>query len=142
MVSSNTTQLVFFAGCTVSPSEEDSQTFNVSVVSGEVYKLKAENATERLNWVNQLRQVALLHENQIVSRSELNEPRLSEQAIASMNAVRSVLLQTQKQEKSMSEAVESFTSTDKDLLTLKATSHAALMSLQSTFSILQNMQLP
>lgn len=131
-------------GCTISPSEEDSQTFNVSVVSGEVYKLKAMDATERLFWVNKLRQVALLHENQIVSdtKTGAREPRLSDQAVASMNACRSVLLQTAKHDKSMAEAIESFTSTDKDLLTLKATSHAALMSLQSTFTILQNMQRP
>ena len=97
-------------------------------------------------WVNKLRQVALLHENQIISdnnrshQSTVREPRLSDQAVASMNAVRTVLLQTQKHEKEMSEAIESFTATDKDLLMLKASSQAALTSLQSSFSILQNMQ--
>ena len=118
----------------ITPSEEDGQTFKVSVQSGEVYKLMAADAKERQFWVNKLRQVALLHENQIACRQP---SRASGQALASLAAVRNVLLQTQKSQRAMAEAVESFSATDRELLLLKATSQSSVTSLENCFSVLQ-----
>lgn len=120
----------------ITPSEEDGQTFKVSVQSGEVYKLMAADAKERQFWVNKLRQVALMHENQIAAKQQ-QPSRASGQALASLAAVRNVLLQTQKSQRSMAEAVESFTATDRDILLLKATSQSSVTSLEHCFSILQ-----
>lgn len=130
-------------GSQIIPSEEDSQTFNVVVLSGEVYKLKAADAQERLDWVNRLRQVSLLHENQIETSSgqrKSSKDGLSAQAVASLNAVRHVLLQTSKSQKQLSEAIESHSVTDRDLLLMKATSAAAVTSMEECFSILQSMR--
>lgn len=122
----------------ITPSEEDGQTFKVSVVSGESYKLMASDAKERQFWVNKLRHVAMLHENQIASRQPAS--RASGQALASLAAVRNVLLTTQRSQRSVSDAIESLTSTDRDLLVLKATCQSSLTSLQDCFLILQKMQ--
>lgn len=123
----------------ITPSDEDGQTFKVSVQSGEVYKLMAADAKERQFWVNKLRQVALMHENQIACRQPLPS-RASGQALASLAAVRNVLLQTQKSQRTMAEAVEAFTVTDPDLLVLKATAQSSVTGLEQCFSILQKMQ--
>lgn len=120
----------------ITPSEEDGQTFKVSVQSGEVYKLMAADAKERQFWVNKLRQVALMHENQIACRQSLPS-RASGQALASLAAVRNVLLQTQKTQRAMAEAVESFSVTDRHLLLLKATAQSSVTGLEQCFSILQ-----
>lgn len=125
-------------GCNVTPSEEDGQTFKVSVVSGDSYKLMAADAKERQYWVNKLRQVALMHENQIASRQPAPS-RASGQALASLAAVRNVLLQTQKSQRAMAEAVENMSRTDRELLVLKATSLSSVASLEACFSILQKL---
>lgn len=120
----------------ITPSEEDGQTFKVSVQSGEVYKLMAADAKERQFWVNKLRQVALMHENQIAVRQPAPS-RASGQALASLAAVRNVLLQTLQCQRAVADAVESFSATDRDLLLLKATSHSSVTSLEHCFSLLQ-----
>jgi hypothetical protein len=122
----------------ITPSEEDGQTFKVSVHSGEVYKLMAADAKERQFWVNKLRQVAMLHENQIACRQPAAaSSRASGQALASLAAVRNVLLQTQKSQAAVAEAVESFSASDRELLLLKAASLASVTSLEQCFAILQ-----
>ena len=39
----------------VAPSDEDSQTFSINGANGEVYKLRAQGAKERQQWVSRLR---------------------------------------------------------------------------------------
>lgn len=58
----------------ISPSEEDSNTFNVNSASGEVYRLRASDARERQLWVNRLRTVAERHGQ---FHSQNVSPRLS-----------------------------------------------------------------
>ena len=41
----------------ISPSDEDSQTFNVNAANAEVYRLRAMDAKERQFWVSRLRAV-------------------------------------------------------------------------------------
>lgn len=114
----------------IAPSEEDSQTFTVSAVSGEAYKLKAADAKERQFWVNKLRKVALSHDDQIARRNPPIRP--SAQAVSSLNAVRDILFQTQKSQRNLVTAIETFTATDPQLLLLKATSQSTIMSLVRT----------
>ncbi|KAK3709532.1 hypothetical protein QZH41_018984 [Actinostola sp. cb2023] len=54
---------VNLAGAVVSPSDEDSFTFSVNAVNGDVFKLRANNAKERQHWINSLRSVAQFHEH-------------------------------------------------------------------------------
>jgi len=130
---------VYLAGCTVSPSDEDSQTFTVSAVSGDSYKLKAADAKERQFWVNKLRQVALTHETNL-ERQCNSVNNCQPEVASSLAAVRDILVQTQKNQRSVSNSIESFTSTDPQLLLLKATSHATVISLEQCFAILQSIQ--
>ncbi len=48
---------VHLAGAVISPSDEDSQTFNVNAANAEVYRLRAMDAKERQFWVSRLRAV-------------------------------------------------------------------------------------
>ena len=45
----------------ISPSDEDSNTFTVNSTSGESFKLRAQDAKARQEWVNRLRAVSQLH---------------------------------------------------------------------------------
>ncbi|ESN94812.1 hypothetical protein HELRODRAFT_87593 [Helobdella robusta] len=58
---------VMLAGAVICPSDEDSQTFIVNAVNGEVYRLKALDARERQHWVNRLRATAEYHGDFMVS---------------------------------------------------------------------------
>lgn len=127
---------VYLAGCTISPSDEDSQTFTVSAASGDSYKLKATDAKERQYWVNKLRQVALTHETNIARQ----HAPVSPETAAAMAAVREMLSQTQRVQRKLVHAIEGFTSTEPDLLLLKATTQSGVMSLEQCFAILQSLQ--
>jgi len=147
---------VYLAGCVICPSEEDSQTFTVSAACGEVYKLKASDAKERQFWVNKLRQVALNQENRIAAQhpplgstssisstsSSISSPKPvpKSSTSASIDAVRDVLLQTQRNQRDLVNGIEQFTCNDCELLLIKATSHATVMSLEQCFAILQSIQ--
>ncbi|XP_076340122.1 oxysterol-binding protein-related protein 11-like isoform X1 [Tachypleus tridentatus] len=63
--------VVRLAGAVISPSDEDSQTFTVSAVCGEVYRLRASDAKQRQFWVNRLRSAV---ENQNQHVAEKNPP--------------------------------------------------------------------
>ena len=121
----------------ITPSEEDGQTFKVSVQSGEVYKLMAADAKERQFWVNKLRQVALLHENHVSSRA--TPSRASGQGLASLAAARNVLLQSQRSQRSLAEAIDNLSATDRELLLLKAASQSSVTSLEACWQLLQRM---
>lgn len=148
---------VYLAGCVISPSEEDSQTFTVSAACGEVYKLKASDAKERVFWVDKLRHVTLNHENRIAAQhpplastssmsstsSSMSSPKPVQKSTissASLEAVRDVLLQTQRTQRNLVNGIDEFTCNDEQLLLLKATSHATVMSLEQCFAILQSIQ--
>ena len=48
-------------GAVVSPSQEDENTFVITFVSGESYKVRASSARERQVWVDRLRHCSFLH---------------------------------------------------------------------------------
>ncbi|CAG2120068.1 unnamed protein product [Medioppia subpectinata] len=173
---------VYLAGCVVSPSEEDSQTFVVSAACGEVYKLKAADAKQRQYWVNKLRQVALNQENRIAAQhpplsagitagavttatsaqmtaSGGTSPAVSTTGVAptfmrgggggrqlntactaSLEAVRDLLVQTQRNQRALVDTIETHTCSDAELLLMKATSASTLMSLEQCFAILLSIQ--
>ena len=149
------------AGCVVSPSEEDSQTFTVSAACGEVYKLKASDAKQRQFWVNKLRQVGLSQENRIAAQHPpLHTPHASTTSLSSssssisssktvtlnstssatLEAVRDILVQTQRNQTHLVNAIEDYTSNDEELLLMKATSYSTVMSLEQCFAILLSIQ--
>lgn len=49
------------AGAVVCPSDEDSRTFTISCASGDILKLRAQNARARQEWVDALRNIAECH---------------------------------------------------------------------------------
>lgn len=52
---------VHLAGAVICPSDEDSKTFTVNCVSGDMLKLRATDARSRQEWVNGLRAVVESH---------------------------------------------------------------------------------
>jgi len=139
---------VYLAGCQIIPSEEDSQTFTVNSACGEVYKLKAVDAKSRQIWVNKLRFAAQMLENKAqadsmpVSNSanakfSANSP-LSSDLLQSLDSVRDQLRVAQKNQVTVANTIEDITNTDEDLLTFKATTNAAVLSLEQCFSILES----
>lgn len=111
----------------ISPSEDDSQTFTVTSEDNDiVYKLKASNTKERQKWIDKLRQVALNLENLESKNNHLND-------------VRESLLNTQKIQIKLVNAIENFSFLDKELLMLKSTSYSSIMSLENSFAVLQGL---
>lgn len=64
---------IHLSGAVISPSEEDSNTFSVNSIAGELYRLRASDAKERQLWVNRLRSVAERH-GQVYGCSQQNSP--------------------------------------------------------------------
>lgn len=122
----------------IAPSEEDSQTFTVSGACGESYKLKATNAHERQFWVNKLRHVAQIHQNNLEFPS--NPVNNQAEIVSSINSALDTLIQTQKSQRTLVSSIENYTTTDEDLLTLKALSNSTVMSLEQCFVILNSFQ--
>ncbi|XP_038052986.1 oxysterol-binding protein-related protein 11-like isoform X2 [Patiria miniata] len=60
--------LVHLTGAVISPSDEDSMTFNVNAANGEVYRLRATDAKERQFWVSRLRAV-VQRQGEVISQS-------------------------------------------------------------------------
>ncbi|XP_054153355.1 oxysterol-binding protein-related protein 11-like isoform X2 [Oppia nitens] len=156
---------VYLAGCVISPSDEDSQTFTVSAACGEVYKLKAADAKERQFWVNKLRQVALNQENRIAAQHpplhssvantvsttgsmKSSTKSMKRQTIgggtagnsSSLETVRDILVQTQRYQRTLVNSIEDYTCNDEELLLMKATTYSAVMSLEQCFAILLSIQ--
>jgi alkyl sulfatase BDS1-like metallo-beta-lactamase superfamily hydrolase len=107
----------------IAPSEDDSQTFTVST-SDQTCKLKASSTKERQKWIDKLRQVAYNLECTETNTMYLND-------------VRESLLNTQKTQIKLVNAIENFSSLDKELLILKSTTYSSLMALENCFAIMQ-----
>ncbi|KAJ7381190.1 hypothetical protein OS493_004790 [Desmophyllum pertusum] len=56
---------VYLGGSMIAPSDEDSFTFTVSAANGDIFKLRANDAKERQDWINKLRSVAEFHTSSI-----------------------------------------------------------------------------
>ncbi|XP_071440204.1 oxysterol-binding protein-related protein 11-like isoform X2 [Hetaerina americana] len=157
---------VHLAGAVISPSDEDSSSFAVNSATGEMYKLRATDARERQEWVNRLRAVAEMHTLAIARSNPPLPPReyhSTQQSYSSalqgsrvtctlavldaFSKVREQLFLAEQNSYSLSKAIESLpstgtsTSTDHDLLILKATSAATLTCLSRCLAILQQQQL-
>lgn len=157
---------VHLAGAVISPSDEDSSTFTVNPATGEVYKLRATDARERQEWVNRLRAVAEMHTLAIArsnpplppreyhsvqqshtSSSQGSRVHCTLAVLDAFSKVREQLFVAEQNSYALSKAIEDLpqtgrsTSTDHDLLILKATSAATLTCLSRCLSILQQQQL-
>lgn len=140
---------VSLAGCQIIPSEEDSQTFTVIALCGDVYKLKASDARNRQIWVNKLRLAAQEETTRAQNTSLMPSPGIMNQSsfsanspltsdlLQSLDSVRDQLIVAQKNQIALTNKIEEMTSTDEDLLVLKATTQASVKALEQCFSILE-----
>ncbi|XP_014252836.1 oxysterol-binding protein-related protein 11 [Cimex lectularius] len=149
---------VHLEAAVICPSDEDSNTFSVNSSSGESFKLRAQDAKARQEWVNRLRAVSQLHAasssqgNPILSRDHLIHPKPGvSSAIQSsgslalwdaFSAVREHLFRAEQNNFLMSRSIEDLPTSgelkhiDPDLLMLKASSQAMLNSLNQCLFIL------
>jgi len=157
------------AGTVVVPSDEDSQTFQVNFASGESYKLRAANVKDRQVWVDRIRAVAHRHESAmardhappIVHKEYMGPPpgaksllssngepsaqlqHLSLSVLDAFGSVHDILQQTDLKHASLTKSIETLSLPkchDTELLMLKATSQAALQSMESSLNILQDLR--
>lgn len=144
----------------ISPSDEDSNTFSVNSTSGESFKLRAQDAKARQEWVNRLRAVSQMHatataqnnpplpprEHHIVTPKPSGSGSGTSTSLAlwdAFTAVREHLFRAEQNHILLSRTIEELPSNgklrhvDPDLLLLKASSHAMLVSLNHCLYILQ-----
>ncbi|XP_014280701.1 oxysterol-binding protein-related protein 11 isoform X1 [Halyomorpha halys] len=144
----------------ISPSDEDSNTFTVNSTSGESFKLRAQDAKARQEWVNRLRAVSQLHasataqnnpplpprEHHAVSPKQSSGTGTTSPSLAlweAFTAVREHLFRAEQHHLLLSRTIDELPSNgklkhvDPDLLMLKASSHAMLVSLNQCLFILQ-----
>uniref|UniRef100_A0A1B6CH99 PH domain-containing protein n=2 Tax=Clastoptera arizonana TaxID=38151 RepID=A0A1B6CH99_9HEMI len=152
---------IHLEGAVISPSDEDSNTFTVNSTSGEMFKLRAQDARARQEWVNRLRAVAELHAAAIThNNASLSSRDHGSSGVGNANtssgplpcsiavwdaltAVRDHLFRADQSHCLLARSVDELPSggevrhVDPDLLLLKAASQAMLMSLSQCLYILQ-----
>ncbi|KAL1129920.1 hypothetical protein AAG570_012864 [Ranatra chinensis] len=149
---------VHLEAAVISPSDEDSNTFTVNSSSGESFKLRAQDARARQEWVNRLRAVSQLHAMAVAQNNPPLPPREqftpssglvplpSSCSVAlwdAFTAVREHLYRAEQSNILLSRAIDDLPSSgelrhvDPDLLMLKAASQAMLTSLSQCLFILQ-----
>ncbi|XP_058833332.1 oxysterol-binding protein-related protein 11 [Topomyia yanbarensis] len=128
---------VHLAGAVICPSDEDSKTFTVNCVSGDMLKLRAGDARARQEWVDGLRAIVESHSNSTATLA----PRDQLAAHDAFGAARQQMQQTELSNAALARAIESVTSplspTDPDLLMLKAVSAASTHCLLQCLGLLQ-----
>lgn len=122
---------IILSGSIITPSDEDGQTFSVCSSSGEVYKLRAADSKERQFWVDRLRQVSQNHELRRTSQNTLEVP-----VVASLDAVREILLRTKRDQKQLELSIENYSVGDRDLLTIKALSQTGMNAMEQCYAAL------
>ncbi|XP_022194411.1 oxysterol-binding protein-related protein 11 isoform X1 [Nilaparvata lugens] len=145
---------VHLEAAVISPSDEDSNTFTVNSTSGELFKLRAQDARARQEWVNRLRAVAEYHANAIAQKNPplpLREhlmkcSNVTPSSLAvwdAFSAVREHLFRAEQSHVSLSKSIEELPScgvlrnVDQELLMLKAVSQTMLLSLSQCLVTLQ-----
>lgn len=117
---------VSLRGAVVSPSFEDSRTFIVNCVSGDILKLRASDARERQEWVDGLRAIVESH-----SQTMALPPKENLAAYNALIAVRHQLQQTELCNSELCKMIESSPSplhhNDPDLLLLKVFSEVTFL---------------
>ncbi|XP_046683244.1 oxysterol-binding protein-related protein 11 isoform X2 [Homalodisca vitripennis] len=150
---------VHLESAVISPSDEDSNTFTVNSSSGEMFKLRAQDARARQEWVNRLRAVAELHAMAVAHNNPPLLPRehvtpgngglQSSSTLAvwdAFSAVKDHLFRAEQSNFLLARAIDDLPTcgdvrhVDNDLLLLKAASHAMLLSLSQCLYILQHQQ--
>lgn len=125
--------IVKLIGALINPSEEDSRTFTIHSSTGDVIKLKANDAKSRQEWVDALRAVV---EN-LSSQSRCS----TKEILATYDcfiASRKQLQETESCNAELAKMIEnSDLHTDKNFLLVKALSMATTNTLNQAFYILQ-----
>ncbi|XP_022646464.1 oxysterol-binding protein-related protein 11-like isoform X8 [Varroa destructor] len=150
------------AGAVISPSEEDGQMFTISAACGEIYRLRAQDSKKRQLWVNRMRSVAEAHTDSIglkhpplpvvgagggigVKDKENSRPQPPGVLPCPGEAFQSLqqkLAEANTAFRDLAIAIETLPNAmqikphDQDLLLLKATSTATVVSLEQCFSLL------
>jgi len=137
----------------ISPSDEDSNTFTVNSSTGEQFKLRAQDARARQEWVNRLRAVAQLHAAAVAHNNPPIQPREhvtpgngGSSVWDAFSAVKDHLFRAEQNNFLLARAIDDLPNcgdvrhVDQDLLLLKAASHAMLLSLSQCLYILQHQQ--
>ncbi|BES87883.1 Hypothetical protein NTJ_00689 [Nesidiocoris tenuis] len=149
---------VHLEAAVISPSDEDSNTFSVNSSSGESFKLRAQDARARQEWVNRLRAVSQLHASAaaqisppLPSRDHMTLQKAGSSGLQSSNslalwdafsAVREHLFRAEQYNFLLIRATDElpttgeFRNVDPDLLMLKASSQAMLTALNQCLFIL------
>ncbi|KAK9497155.1 hypothetical protein O3M35_004525 [Rhynocoris fuscipes] len=143
----------------ISPSDEDSNTFTVNSSSGDIFKLRAQDARARQEWVNRLRAVSEMYtsaaaqsnpplpprEHLVISKAGVLGGVQSSTSLAlwdAFAAVREHLFRAEQNNYLMAKAIEDLPSSgelkhvDPTLLILKASSQSMLTSLNQCLYIL------
>lgn len=139
----------------VSPSDEDSISFSVETMFGDVLKLRAQNTKARQEWVNRLRAVServdastpsgIVHRehSSVASSSGASTSGSYDTAWDAIRAAREYLFRAEQGHIVLTRGIEELprsgklTHVEPDLLMLKASSHAALLALSQCLFILQ-----
>ncbi|XP_065647568.1 oxysterol-binding protein-related protein 11 isoform X3 [Hydra vulgaris] len=83
--------ILSLAGAVVSPSDEDSMTFTINGVNGDIFKLRGTDAKDRQHWINLIRAVAEFHtqnvssSNPIVNNKSKKSPSLKHSSSLSLS---------------------------------------------------------
>uniref|UniRef100_A0A672T2V8 Oxysterol-binding protein n=1 Tax=Sinocyclocheilus grahami TaxID=75366 RepID=A0A672T2V8_SINGR len=127
-------------GASVTASDEAPHMFIVSSANGELFKLRAVDATEQQQWMTQLQACTRRHSD---SSSVAEWRRLPVDRSKAPSSFLQVMNQAEGQQKSLVQSIESLpmrgslSCLDHDLLLLKATSAATLSCLGECLTILQ-----
>ncbi|XP_026473413.1 oxysterol-binding protein-related protein 11-like isoform X2 [Ctenocephalides felis] len=132
---------VHLAAAVICPSDEDSKSFTINCASGDILKLRAEDARARQEWVDGLRAIAESHTKAIGANCPSLPPREQLAVLDALGCARQQLQQTELSDAALARAIEScsppFSDTDPDLLLLKATSAASTHCLLQCLGLLQ-----
>uniref|UniRef100_A0A6M2DH44 Putative oxysterol-binding protein-related protein 11 n=1 Tax=Xenopsylla cheopis TaxID=163159 RepID=A0A6M2DH44_XENCH len=132
---------VHLAAAVICPSDEDSKSFTINCASGDILKLRAEDARSRQEWVDGLRAIAESHTKAIGVNCPPMPPREHLAVLDALGCARQQLQQTELSDAALARAIEScsppFSDTDPDLLLLKATSAASTHCLLQCLGLLQ-----
>lgn len=139
----------------ISPSEEDSTTFQIHTIDNELFKLRAQNAKERQQWVNVLRIISQSDKStdstskSDSTRSEIlkSPSQIIQNEKCTFELVKEVLAQVKCHQTDLDKLINLFpvkssliSRHDKDILLLKATARACTNCVSECCNIIRSIQ--
>lgn len=136
----------------ISPSEEDSTTFQIHTIDNELFKLRAQNAKERQHWVNVLRIISQSFKgnestSKLNSRSNNSSTQIIQNEKCTFELVKEVLAQVKSNQNHLDQLINTLPAKsslisryDKDILLLKATARACTNCVNECCTIVKSIQ--